>query len=66
MPWLYCPAESVDAITGQCSAPQWIDFPALLPPLSVEEGLKVCAAVGGAWALGYVGRLIRYAMRGYV
>lgn len=65
MPWLYCDPAAVDAVTGQCSAPQWIDFPALLPPLSVDDGLKISAAVGGIWALGYLGRLIRYALRGY-
>ncbi len=64
MAWLYCPPEAIDAATQQCSAPQWIEFPALLPPLSVEEGLQISAAVAGCWALGYSWRLIRMALRG--
>lgn len=66
MAWLYCPAEAIDAVTGQCSAPQWIDFPSLLPPLTVEEGFQIAGAIAGAWALGYTGRLIRYALRGRI
>lgn len=66
MPWLYCPPEAIDAVTQQCSAPQWIDLPALLPPLSVEDGLKISAAIAGIWAIGYTGRLFRYALRGHL
>jgi hypothetical protein len=64
MPWLYCAPEAIDAATQQCSAPQWIDFPSLLPPLTVDEGLRISAAVAGCWALGYTWRLIRSAMSG--
>lgn len=66
MAWLYCPQEAIDTVTGACSAPQWVEFPSLLPPLTVEQGFQISAAIGAAWALGYIGRLIRYAMRGTI
>lgn len=66
MPVLYCPAEAVDAVTGQCSDPHWIEQPSSgLPPLTAGEGLQIAGAIAGCWALGYIGRLIRYALRGY-
>jgi hypothetical protein len=67
MPYLYCPSEAIDQSTGQCSDPHWIEgTPGGLPPLTGAEGAQIAGAIVGCWALGYVGRLIRYAMRGRI
>lgn len=67
MPWMYCPSESLDTSTGQCSDPHWVqDSPGGLPPLTGEQGAQIAASIVGAWALGYVGRLIVKAMKGRI
>lgn len=67
MSYLYCPSEALDVTTGQCSDPHWVDLPSSgLPPLTTAEGFQIAGAIVGAWAIGYIGRLIRHAMRGHL
>lgn len=64
MAWLYCPDESIDTTTGQCSDPHWVQqFPGGFPPLSGAEGAQIAGAILSAWALGYVARLINRSLR---
>lgn len=66
MPYLYCPSEAIDQSTGQCSDPHWVESAGGLPPLSAQQGAAIAGAIATVWALGYVGRLIRYALRGRI
>jgi hypothetical protein len=64
MAWLYCPPESLDASTGTCSRPVWVDqMPGGLPPLSGAQGAQIAWAVVGVWTLGLIGRFIIKAIR---
>lgn len=66
MSYLYCDAAAVDATTGQCSDPHWVDAPAGgLPPLTAGEGAQIAFAIVGCWALGLCGRLLFRTLRGY-
>jgi hypothetical protein len=40
-----CAQLDYDASTGTCTNEVWLDQPALLPPLSVEEGLLISGAM---------------------
>lgn len=40
-----CAQADFDVATGTCAAPIWMDFPGLLPPLSVEDGLVLSGAM---------------------
>lgn len=55
----YCLVEDFDAVTQVCSAPFYGPVQAGLPPLSVEDGLLISAAIGGAWAIGFMIRQSR-------
>lgn len=67
MSYLYCPAEAIDAVTGQCSDPHWVDSPGgAFPPLTAGEGVQIGFAIVGCWALGLCGRLLFKTMRGYL
>lgn len=64
MAWLYCPPGALDAASGHCSDPHWVDqMPGGMPPLSAAEGAQIAWAIVGVWALGYIGRLIKNAIR---
>lgn len=68
MSYQYCPDANVDPSTGQCTVtPVWVPgTPGGLPPLTGAEGAEISAAILGCWCIGYVGRLIRYALKGRI
>ncbi|WP_422506155.1 hypothetical protein [Stenotrophomonas sp. GZD-301] len=61
---LHCKASDFDASTGQCAYPFYGPTPMLLPPIDVEEGLLISAAIAGMWGVGYMIRQCRRVLGG--
>lgn len=57
-----CAEADFDAGTQTCTAPQWVELPGVLPPLSAEEGAAIGAAILGCWIVGAVVRWMRKAL----
>ena len=56
---LHCKASDFDASTGQCAYPFYGPTPMLLPPIDVQEGFLITAAIAGCWGVGYMIRQAR-------
>lgn len=61
---LHCKASDYDASTGVCAYPFYGPASSFPPPLGVEDSLLISAAIGGAWAVGYMIRQARRASGG--
>lgn len=57
-----CATVDYDAAHHVCANPQWIDFPALIPPLPVDQGLMISGVIisihAVAWGYKYVRRYL--------
>ena len=56
--YMACDPATVDATTGQCSAPYWVQPPSMLPPLDAAGGAAISVAILLAWATAYSFRVI--------
>jgi len=59
---LYCKASDFDAAAGVCTHPFYGPAPMLLPPIDVQEGLLLSAAIAGMWGIGFMIRQSRRVM----
>ena len=56
-----CDSANVDATTGVCSQPVWVQQQSPFPSLSMTDGGLVAFAIIGCWAMGYLARALRLA-----
>lgn len=55
----YAACTEFNSDTGECAAMVWVDPPAVIPPLTAEQG----AALGGATCLVWVGVMAMVVIR---
>lgn len=56
---LHCKATDYNAATGQCAHPFYGPTSMLLPPIDVQEGLLLSAAIASMWGIGFMIRISR-------
>jgi hypothetical protein len=49
--YMACDSANIDATTGVCSNPVWVQQPTLFPPLDAGAGIAISIAVLACWAL---------------
>lgn len=45
----YLACTQFDTTTGECTASVWVDPPAVIPPLTAEQGFAIASAIGVVW-----------------
>ena len=58
-----CQDADFDATSATCSAPQWVEYAGGLPPLSAVDGMQISMAIVGCWAIGFIVKAIRAALK---
>lgn len=62
---LSCAPSDFDVATGVCAHPVYLEFPAVVPPLSVGQGAELAGAVVALWATAFALRSVaRFIWRG--
>lgn len=59
--YMACASSSVNATTGGCSNPVWVQQPSLFPSLSATDGGLIAFAILAVWATAYMSRALRTA-----
>lgn len=57
--YMACDQSNVDATTGQCSTPTWVQQPQLFPQLDAADGITIATAILACWAVAYVYKRLR-------
>lgn len=54
-----CDSADVDATTGQCAHPYWVEQQSLFPELDATSGIAIAGAILLVWATAYGFRSLR-------
>lgn len=58
MRYAACLEQHFDPVTGTCAQIVFVDSPTLLPPMSVQEGLQISAAIVAVLGVALCIRLV--------
>lgn len=59
----YLACTQFEPSTGECTASVWVDPPAVIPPLTAEQGFVIASSIGVVWAATVAVVLPRYGAR---
>lgn len=56
---LTCAEADLDALTGECAAPMWVEDSGVFPRLPIADAMEIASAIALLWAIAFCWRVIR-------